>query len=195
MKLDHYLKLLKKKDIDTYYHSIRVAQYCYIMGKELQYTNDQLSFLVVSALLHDIGKLYIPNSILKKVGKLTSKEYEEIKKHILHVKKILVNYDSKLLNVIMSHHERLDGSGYPYQISGYTIPYYAQILAIADSFDAMTSNRCYNVVKSTEEALNELWNCSTQDKNLYNAYLVSVLNQALYKNNIQYQQKIKHYSA
>ena len=190
--IDYYLSLLKKKDLNTYYHSVRVAHYSYLMGKQLKYTNEQLSFLVISALLHDIGKLYIPNSILKKPNKLSNQEFLEIKKHTLYFRKILKNWDSRLLNVIATHHERLDGSGYPYHRSGYSIPYYSQILAVTDSFDAMTSNRNYNQIKSYYEAIYDLWNCSTQGHNLYNYNLVSLLNQVLCTDN---QQKIKHYSA
>ncbi len=191
--VEHYLELLKKKDLNTYYHSIRVAQYSYLIGKTLEYTNEQLSFLVVSALLHDIGKLYIPDSILKKPSKLTEQEYEKIKNHPLYAKKILQDYDSKLLEVIVTHHERLDGSGYPYQLLGSTIPCFAQILAVADSFDAMTSNRNYNLVKSFQEATCELWNCSTQENNLYNSSFVFSLNQALHTDTLQHP-KMKQYT-
>lgn len=193
--LEHYLLLLKKKDIETYYHSTRVAYYSYLIGKLLNYDKEQLTFLITSALLHDIGKLYIPNSILKKPNQLTIEEFEIMKMHTLHAKDILKNYDTKLIDIISAHHERLDGSGYPNHLSENAIPYYAQILSVADSFDAMTSNRTYNHVKTNKQAIQELINCSIKEHNLYNDYLVSLLNQSLLIVHKQYQKQMKHYKS
>lgn len=193
--LKYYLLLLKEKDVNTYFHSRRVAYFSYLVGHMLGYTNEQLSFLIKGALLHDIGKLYIPDSILKKRDRLTKEEFEIIKQHTLYAKDILKEMDPKLLHIICAHHERLDGSGYPYQLSGYKIPYCAQILAIADSFDAMTSNRNYNQVMSYQEALQELFQCSCNHCNLYNYDLVFILSQSLYINHLQNHQRVKHYIA
>ena len=161
--LNWFLQLLKRKDIDTYYHSQRVAYYSYLIGQQLHFTQKQLSILVISSLLHDIGKLQIPNCILKKTTSLTKEEYELMKLHTLYAKDILGNINSTLLDTILTHHERMDGSGYPYHLKGYNIPLYAQILAISDSFDAMTSHRNYNQIKSYSDAIQELLDCSTQN--------------------------------
>lgn len=167
-RINYYLNLLKEKDLYTYYHSIRVMNYSLLIGKSLNYDDLHLIKLKYAALLHDIGKLFISNEILNKPDKLTFEEYEIIKKHTVYAKYILNGID---INDIIYHHERLNGSGY-YHLSEEFIPINSQIIAVADSFDAMTSKRNYGDVISYDDAFDELFNCSTDDNKLYNRKLV-----------------------
>ena len=110
--------------------------------------------------MHDCGKLYIPDSILTKPGKLTNEEYDEMKKHTTYGSNILRDFTS--INNIqlgaMYHHERYDGKGYPTGKSGEDIPFIARIICVCDAFDAMNSQRCYRSSLSPEVILSELEN-------------------------------------
>ncbi|WP_409253261.1 HD-GYP domain-containing protein [Bacillus sp. SCS-153A] len=146
---------LELKDPYTRGHSERVAFYALSLAKKLNfYTKEQLVAFYYACLLHDIGKIHIPDRILMKPEKLTLEEYEIIKTHPAvgaeAVEKVDVLSDS--LNVIRSHHERWDGRGYPEGLKGTEIPLAARITAIADAFDAMTSTRSYRKALSTETA-------------------------------------------
>ncbi|RIW30879.1 HD-GYP domain-containing protein [Bacillus salacetis] len=146
---------LELKDPYTRGHSERVAYYALSLAKELDiYSEDELEAFYYACLLHDIGKIHIPDRILMKPDKLTKEEFEIIKTHPAvgaeAVEKVEVLSDS--LNVILSHHERWDGNGYPHGLKGKDIPLAARITAIADAFDAMTSTRSYREALSTETA-------------------------------------------
>lgn len=146
---------LELKDPYTRGHSERVAGYALELAKSTGiYTEEELNSFKFSCLLHDIGKIHIPDQILMKPTKLTIEEYEIIKSHT-HVGadavSKVVGLDSSI-EVIRSHHERWDGKGYPDQLKGNDIPYLARIAAVADAFDAMTSNRSYRNALSVEEA-------------------------------------------
>lgn len=114
-----------------------------------------MEILKIGGLFHDIGKIGISDDILLKTSKLTDLEYDEIKRHPSIGAHILENLKSfeNIIPIVLHHHERYDGKGYPYNLVGKNIPYMARIVAIADSFDAMTSKRCYrnslsiNIVK------------------------------------------------
>lgn len=154
-----YIETLRRtvdaKDKYTRGHSDRVAQYSILIGKKLGLSYEDLETLRIGGLFHDIGKIGIPDNILLKTSKLTDYEYDEIKKHpsigayILENSKIFAN----IIPIVLHHHERYDGKGYPYNLKGEDIPYMARIVAISDTFDAMTSKRCYrdslsiNIVK------------------------------------------------
>ena len=116
---------------------------------------------ILGGLVHDIGKVYIDNSIIYKFDKLTDKEYQEVKKHCDYGEKILSRYYNlkHLLPIVKYHHERFDGKGY-FGLKGYNIPLEARIICIADSFDAMVSKRCYKEKLTLSTARAELIRCS-----------------------------------
>ena len=139
-----------------YQHSFQVTMYSIAIAKELGYSYEDQRLIGIGALLHDVGKLVIPQEILKKPGKLTDEEFEEVKLHTRYGFDILRNLHSVSLLVAhcaFQHHERLDGSGYPRGLKGEEIHPYAKIIGVADVFDAITSNRVYRSKKLPSEAL------------------------------------------
>lgn len=143
-------------DYYTHTHSINVAIYALTLGDYLGLNKSQLSELGESALLHDLGKSKIDLAIINKNGKLTDDEFEKIKEHPSLGHKLALNLGVKntnVLNGIRHHHEKMDGSGYPFKMTGTNIPYYARIIGICDIFDALTSRRSYKKPMTTFEAL------------------------------------------
>jgi HD-GYP domain-containing protein (c-di-GMP phosphodiesterase class II) len=133
------------KDSYTYGHSERVARIAVELGRTLGLQGDELSDLYLSGLLHDVGKIGIRDSVLRKVDPLTAEEYEHIKQHVTMGYTILVDLKPirNLLPGVLFHHERWDGKGYPEGLAGEAIPQLARILAVADAYDAMSTNRPY----------------------------------------------------
>ncbi|MFA5858723.1 MAG: HD domain-containing phosphohydrolase [Elusimicrobiota bacterium] len=133
------------KDPYTHGHSERVCDYALMIGDELGINNDEKTSLELAALLHDIGKIGVPERVLHKQGKLTEEEWVEMKKHPTIGADMLssIKQLEKIIPGIRHHQERYDGQGYPSRLFGDTIPFYARIIAVADTFDAMTSNRPY----------------------------------------------------
>lgn len=151
-------RLADAKDDYTHGHSLRVANLSCALGRRLGLSPARLRTLRVAAILHDIGKLAIPASILTKRGLLTRREREIVEAHSMEGAKIvsgLSGYE-EVARVILSHHERLDGMGYPEGISGKDIPFMARIVAVADTFDAITSDRSYHSISGREKALNSI---------------------------------------
>lgn len=138
-------------------HSRQVAGYAALLAGELGMPEKEQQRIYLAGLLHDIGKVGIPTSILCKPSKLTAAEWEEIKKHPVYSYEILSAIPGMYSISIMAlhHHERYDGNGYPEGVRGEAIPLGARILAIADSYDAMTSVRVYRPRMSSREALEE----------------------------------------
>ncbi len=139
-----------------YYHSVQVTMYSIAIARELGYSCEDQRLIGIGALLHDVGKLVIPQEIIKKPGKLTEEEFEDVKLHTKYGFDILRNLHSVSLLVAhcaFQHHERLDGSGYPRGLKGGAIHPYAKIIGVADVFDAITSNRVYRSKKLPSEAL------------------------------------------
>ena len=136
---------VEAKDPYTRGHSDRVSAYSVLIGEKLGLSEDDLKILRVGGLFHDIGKIGIPDSILLKESKLTDDEYSEIKSHPAIGAHILCNAEvfKDIIPIVKHHHERYDGKGYPGQLKGKDIPYFARIATIADAFDAMTSKRTY----------------------------------------------------
>ena len=129
-----------------YTHSINVSLLCMLIGKWLKYDYRRIKSLVTSAFLHDIGKVKIAPEILNKPGRLTSGEFEEVKKHSSHGFKIaetMPDLNDDILKGILMHHEREDGSGYPLGLKGEQIHPFGKIIAVADIYDAMTSSKSY----------------------------------------------------
>lgn len=145
------LKLLRKDDEFTYVHSLNVGVVSSIIGKLLEMSKDEILLLGETGILHDIGKLAIPLSVLKKNGKLNDEEWELIRNHPVEGVQILKKMGESRTKVIMGtlmHHERLDGTGYPYGVLEDAIPFHAQIISVADTYDAITAERPYKGEKS-----------------------------------------------
>ncbi len=148
VNIDLLNEILDVKAVDEYLyiHSLNVAVISNLIGKWIGLNQEDLDILILSGLLHDIGKLKVKQDILHKPGKLTEAEFSEMKKHPAYSHKMLMDMgytDTKLLKAVTLHHEKIDGTGYPLGIGEEKIPLHAKIIAIADIFDAMTSNRVY----------------------------------------------------
>ncbi len=152
------MKTLHEKNPREEAHSKRVGELSRKIGKALHYSETEINTLNLVGFLHDIGKIAIEEGILNKPGLLTEGEFEMIRQHPeIGCRIIRSAYEvSEIAEVILYHHERWDGSGYPEGIRGETIPRFARIIAIADSFDAMTSWRTYKNIMTTEEAAREI---------------------------------------
>ena len=149
------------KDKYTSGHSIRVAKCSVAIAKELGWSDERIRNFHYVALLHDIGKIGIPDAILNKPTSLTDEEFEIIKKHPIIGGEILkdIHMIEHVQEGALFHHEKFDGSGYPAGIKGNDIPLYARIVCIADSYDAMSSNRVYRPKLTTEEIISEFRRC------------------------------------
>lgn len=136
---------MRQYDDATYIHSMNVALICSVFSRWLRLSEEETRLATISGLLHDIGKTCIPDDIIKKPGKLTKNEYDVIKRHSQEGYRILQNsnLDPAVLNAVLLHHERCDGSGYPLGVKGDKIGFYAKMVSIADVYDAMTSARIY----------------------------------------------------
>ncbi|WAA12517.1 HD domain-containing phosphohydrolase [Fervidibacillus halotolerans] len=152
--------IVEEKDGYTKNHCSRIMRYSMMIGEKLQLKLKDLHTLNIGSYLHDIGKVRIPDHILKKPGKLTDEEWEIIKKHPIYGKDILIDSGIPILKeaavIVEQHHERYDGSGYPYGLKGDEIHIGAAIVAVVDSFDAMTTDRIYRKALSKEEAMEEI---------------------------------------
>jgi HD-GYP domain-containing protein (c-di-GMP phosphodiesterase class II) len=138
---------LQSKDDYTYRHNIGVGIIATILGKWLNLSDSELSILTMGAISHDIGKVKIPNEILNKTGKLTSEEFNLMKKHTIYGYEIIKNTigaSHRIALVALQHHEREDGQGYPFGVTGDKIYYLSKIVAVADVFHAMSSKRVYH---------------------------------------------------
>lgn len=146
------------KDRYTKGHSVRVAQYCLAIAKKLNWSKQDCLNLYYIALLHDIGKIGIPDSILNKPVKLTDEEYRLVRSHTVMGANILrpITMVPQISDGARYHHERYDGKGYPYGLKGDDIPYVARIIGIADAYDAITSNRIYEKAQVSDYAIKEL---------------------------------------
>lgn len=136
---------MRTYDDETYAHCMNVALICHVFAKWLHMSDEEVNTVTLCGLLHDIGKLVIPKTILSKPGKLTNDEYTQIKEHSRAGYEILRknNIDPHICNAALLHHERNDGTGYPLHLKGNQIDPYAKIVAIADVYDATTSPRVY----------------------------------------------------
>nr|WP_236587808.1 HD-GYP domain-containing protein [Tumebacillus amylolyticus] len=146
------------KDDETNGHCKRVVQYSILIGRELGLDKHLMQQLEWGALLHDIGKIAVPDAILKKPGALTEEEWVVMREHpqmgYLMVKNI--DFLNEGADVVLHHHERIDGRGYPHQLKSEQIPLLARIFAVADTFDAITSDRPYRKAQSIEHAREEI---------------------------------------
>jgi HD-GYP domain-containing protein (c-di-GMP phosphodiesterase class II) len=151
---------IEAKDDYTRGHSERVCQYSLLMAERLGLDEERKKILQWASILHDSGKIGIPESILNKPWRLKDEEYQIIKNHPMKGHTILEPLEqlASSLPGMLHHHERYDGAGYPQGLKGKEIPLDARIIAVADTFDAITSNRAYRPAKTPEEALEEIEN-------------------------------------
>ncbi len=166
------------RDFLTAGHSEKVMEYSVGICRQLDFSNEYTDMIRIAALLHDYGKIGVPDSILKKSGQLTTEEYQKIQNHAEQSRKILerINFEgiySQIPEIAGSHHEKMDGSGYPKGISGEEIPVGARIIAVADFFEAITSKRHYRDPMPVDRAMNLLTEESEHnrmDKRFVNAF-------------------------
>lgn len=153
---------VEAKDPYTKGHSDRVSEYSVLIGKKMGLDENTLHILKIGGLFHDIGKIGIPDSILLKETKLNDDEYSQIKNHPSIGAHILGDAEifKDIIPIVMHHHERFDGKGYPSQLKGDNIPLVARITAVADTFDAMTSKRTYRDALSLDFVKDEIERCS-----------------------------------
>lgn len=155
--LDEMINKIDEKDKYTKKHCQHVMDYSIAISRNMKCSASIIERLAISAMFHDVGKCCIPDEILQKPGKLTKDEFRFIYKHPLSSKELVEsNFGEDIAHIVLCHHERQNGTGYPQGISGSQIPLEARIIAVADSFDAMTTKRPYNTPKTFEEAVDEL---------------------------------------
>jgi putative nucleotidyltransferase with HDIG domain len=149
---------LETRDSETHGHSERVVSYSLRLGREYGLGREEMKALEFGSLLHDIGKIGVPDAILRKPAKLTEEEWVVMREHPSHGQQILrgIQFLSGASHVVAQHHEKWDGSGYPLGLRGAEIDICARIFSVADAFDAITSNRVYRRGKSYEDAATEL---------------------------------------
>jgi putative nucleotidyltransferase with HDIG domain len=149
---------IDEKDPYTRGHSGRVAKYSTLIGRELGLSDEELDKLRIAALLHDVGKIGVDDRVLKKPGALTAEEFELMKQHTVKGANIMrpVSQLKEMLPGIELHHEHMDGRGYPYGLTAPQIPLMARVIAVADTLDAMTTNRPYQTAMELEIALNKI---------------------------------------
>ena len=149
---------LETRDSETHGHSERVVTYSLRLGREYGLSSEEMKALEFGSLLHDIGKIGVPDSILRKPAKLTEEEWVRMREHPVHGQQILrgIEFLQGAAKVVAQHHEQWDGSGYPNGLRGEEIDVCARIFAVADAFDAITSDRVYRRGKSYEAAAQEL---------------------------------------
>ncbi|KGK87760.1 diguanylate cyclase [Clostridium sp. HMP27] len=156
------ISVINAKDKYTYGHVERVVIYSKMLANKLGLDEEDKKKLIYGAYMHDIGKINIPKEVLNKRMSLTNEEWEMLKGHPLNGVEIIKPVESlrDISPLILHHHERYDGKGYPSNLKGEQIPFLARVLTVVDSFDAMTSNRPYNKRKTYDEAIDELKRCS-----------------------------------
>lgn len=178
-------KALDSRDSYTANHSENVANYSKMIAEEMGFTQKEIEDIYHGGLLHDIGKIGVPESVLTKPSRLTNEEFNEIKKHPEIGYRILKNvpYLEKqgVLDIVLYHHERADGKGYPKGLKGKEIPLKARIVAVSDAFDAMTTKRVYRNNPGIDYAINEIKkNKGIQfDEEVVDAFLKVIVKQNL----------------
>jgi len=168
------VKAVEAKDPYTKGHSERVARFAVAIAREMGLASEQVEDIKIGAMLHDVGKIGVPEVIINKTDKLTEDEWEVIRDHPKVAAQILdpFNTSKDVLAMVYHHHERYDGKGYPAGLKGDDIPLAARILKVADSFEAMTSGRPYRSAKTRSEAVQEL---KTYSGSHYDPTVVSAL--------------------
>jgi len=173
--LEAFVRALDAREHETGSHSARVQGYALALARKLGFREEKLVNLARGALLHDIGKIGVSDQILLKKGKLTEREWAQIKKHPLIGYEIVkgVSFLGEASSLIVSHHERFDGGGYPNGLRGKMVPLEARLFAVIDTYDAMTSDRPYRKALTSEIAKEEIIRCSGSqfDPQIVDAFL------------------------
>ena len=153
-----FVKSIQERDLVTYEHSRRVATYAYRLARHLGWSRREASNLALAALVHDLGKTWIANNILNKSAALSDEERRTIERHPVIGARILIgcDIDPFYVETVLHHHEAWDGSGYPAGLQGEDIPLGARILAVADVYDALTTERPYKAPLSYDAARERL---------------------------------------
>lgn len=146
----------------TSMHAEHVAELMAGLASQMSMSSDEISLAFLVGLIHDVGKIKTPTDILNKPGRLTDDEFEIMKQHAEHGADMLVIIEGAeaIVPVMRHHHERYDGKGYPKGLRGGNIPLLSRMLTICDSFDAMTTNRCYRNPVTLEKCIEEIKRCS-----------------------------------
>jgi len=173
------ISVINAKDKYTYGHVERVVIYSRLLADKLELNEKNKKELIYGAYMHDIGKINIPKEILNKNMPLTPEEWEIMKQHSVNGVEIIKSVESlkEIAPLILHHHERYDGKGYPDNLKGNDIPYLVRMLTVVDCFDAMTSSRPYNKRKTYQEAIDEIRRCSgTQfDKDIADSFIEVIM--------------------
>ncbi len=173
--LDAMVSAIESRDCETKHHCRRVQGYAVLLGQRLSLTPELLIDISYGALLHDVGKIGVPDSILLKPDKLTDEEWRIMRNHTLIGHKMIsrIKFLKGAADIVLHHHERWDGKGYPHGIAGEDIPLGARIFSVVDSFDAITSKRVYKDAVPMKEALQEIERCTGDqfDPNVVAAFL------------------------
>lgn len=161
------VSIIEQRDSYTAGHTKRVAKYSVLIAKEMGFSPEEIDNLYRACMLHDIGKISTPDSILLKPSKLTPLEYSIIKEHVNVSYELLMHVDiyKEIAEIVRHHHEHFDGSGYPQGLKGDEIPILSQVMKVADAFDAMTTNRIYKSRQSVANAIEELQALSAKQFN------------------------------
>jgi len=169
---------VETKDFYTRGHSDRVSRGSVMIAREIGMRGERVEAIRYAGMLHDVGKLGVPTRVLQKTGKLTEEEYAAIQLHPMRGLDIVreIGFLDEALAGIMHHHERIDGRGYPMGLAGDEIPEFARVLAVADAFDSMTSNRSYRGARPVEEAIAELrkWSGTQFDPAFVDAFVAAI---------------------
>ena len=161
-KLVVLVSALRLRDHDTFAHSQRTARLSLLLGRELGLSSAEMSTLFLGSLLHDVGKIAVPDAVLHKPGRLTDEEWATMRRHPDDGRELLAGLDflDRAAQVVVQHHERWDGMGYPQGLRAEGIAPCARALAVADAFDVMTHHRDYRSARARAEALAELERCA-----------------------------------
>ena len=153
---------LDEKDKNTFLHCRRVLDMCILVGFRLRLSIQEIEDLALAAFLHDVGKIGVPDKILKKPGALTGEETEVMRTHPRVSAGVLsaAGGSRESVKAVACHHERYDGKGYPYGLKGENIPLLSKIISVADAYDSMTSKRVYADAVDKKEAILRLVSCS-----------------------------------
>ncbi len=184
------ISVINAKDRYTYAHTERIVIYTQLIADKLELCEEDRRILKYGAYLHDIGKIQIPTEVLNKKMKLSDEEWSMMKKHPENGAEIIEPVQSLqgVMPLILHHHERYNGTGYPKKLKGEEIPYLARMLSVVDSFDAMTSNRPYKQSMSFDDALRELKDCSgTQfDPDIVDSFIETIEDNREYLNTFRF---------
>jgi HD-GYP domain-containing protein (c-di-GMP phosphodiesterase class II) len=179
--LKELVEKTEAKNLYTYEHGKRVMEYSLKIAEEMGISKESYDSITMAAALHDVGKCFLPDHILNEDEELTTEDVRQIRKHPINSHRLIQGkFGDKIAEIAQSHHERLDGSGYPFGLYGEEISIEARIIAVADVFDAMTTDRIYKLAKTRECAMEELMNLTKE----YDENVIRALNKLMLLNGI-----------